>query len=47
MRTIAFWAVIVGIISTIGVVTAQNPGPGAKPPDPDSERRTVPHVEQR
>src|SRR6187551_3548 len=36
MRTIAFWAVIVGIISTIGVVTAQNPGPGAKPPDPNS-----------
>src|SRR6185436_3945861 len=35
-RTIAFWTVIVGIIGTIGVVTAQNPGPGAKPPDPNS-----------
>jgi len=28
--------VIVGIIGTIGVVTAQNPGPGAKPPDPNT-----------
>src|SRR6187200_147934 len=36
MRSIAFWSVIVGIIGTIGVVTAQNPGPGAKPPDPNS-----------
>ena len=35
-RTIAFWSVIVGIIGTIGVVTAQNPGPGAKPPDPNT-----------
>jgi len=36
MRSIAFWSVIVGIIGTIGVVTAQNPGPGAKPPDPNT-----------
>ena len=35
-RIIALWSVIVGIIGTIGVVTAQNPGPGAKPPDPNS-----------
>ena len=35
-RTIAFWSVIVGIIGTIGVVTAPNPGPGAKPPDPNT-----------
>jgi 4-carboxymuconolactone decarboxylase len=37
-RTIAFWSVIVGIIGTIGVVTAQNPGPNAKPPDPNTVR---------
>ena len=35
-RTIAFWCVLVGVIGTIGVVTAQNPGPNAKPPDPNS-----------
>src|SRR4030095_10553223 len=35
-RTIVFWSMLVGIISTIGVVTAQNPGPGAKPPDPNT-----------
>ena len=35
-RTIVFWSMLVGIIGTIGVVTAQNPGPNAKPPDPNS-----------
>lgn len=35
-RTLAFWCVLVGVIGTIGVVTAQNPGPSAKPPDPNS-----------
>ena len=35
-RTIAFWSVLVGVIGTIGVVTAQNPGPSAKPPDPNT-----------
>ena len=35
-RTVAFWSVLVGVIGTIGVVTAQNPGPSAKPPDPNS-----------
>jgi len=35
-RTIAFWSVLVGLLGTIGVVTAQNPGPNAKPPDPNS-----------
>ena len=35
-RTVAFWCLLVGVIGTIGVVTAQNPGPSAKPPDPNS-----------
>jgi 4-carboxymuconolactone decarboxylase len=35
-RTIALWSVLVGIVATIGVVTAQNPGPSAKPPDPNT-----------
>jgi len=33
---IAFWSVLVGVLGTIGVVTAQNPGPAAKPPDPNT-----------
>jgi 4-carboxymuconolactone decarboxylase len=37
-RTFAFWGVLVGVIGTMGVATAQNPGPAAKPPDPNSVR---------
>jgi 4-carboxymuconolactone decarboxylase len=35
-RTFAFWCLLVGVIGTIGIVTAQNPGPSAKPPDPNT-----------
>ena len=37
-RTFAFWGVLVGVIGAMGVATAQNPGPAAKPPDPNSVR---------
>lgn len=37
-RTVAFWCVLVGVIGTIGVVTAQNPGPNAAPPNPNDVR---------
>jgi 4-carboxymuconolactone decarboxylase len=37
-RTFAFWGVLVGVIGAMGVATAQNPGPSAKPPDPNSVR---------
>ncbi|HLG57424.1 MAG TPA: hypothetical protein VI485_18930 [Vicinamibacterales bacterium] len=37
-RTCAFWGVLVGVIGAMGVATAQNPGPAAKPPDPNSVR---------
>ena len=36
VRLLAFWAVIAGVISTMGVMTAQNPGPAAARPDPNS-----------
>lgn len=35
-RTLAFWCVILGVIGSIGAVTAQNPGPAAARPDPNS-----------
>lgn len=35
-RTLAFWCVVVGVIGSIGAVTAQNPGPAAARPDPNS-----------
>jgi 4-carboxymuconolactone decarboxylase len=35
-RTFAFWCVVVGVIGSIGAVTAQNPGPAAARPDPNS-----------
>jgi len=37
-RTLVFWCVLVGLIGSLGVLTAQNPGPTAKPPDPNSVR---------
>ena len=35
-RTVAFWSVVVGIVSTMGSMTAQNPGPSAARPDPNT-----------
>jgi len=35
-RTIAFWSVVVLLLGTIGVMTAQNPGPASARPDPNS-----------
>ena len=35
-RTIAFWGVVIGIVGSIGTMTAQNPGPAAARPDPNS-----------
>ena len=35
-RTAAFWCVAVGVLSTMGVMTAQNPGPAAPRPDPNT-----------
>jgi 4-carboxymuconolactone decarboxylase len=35
-RTVAFWCVVVGVVSAMGVMTAQNPGPAASAPDPNT-----------
>lgn len=37
-RTIVFCCVVAGLIGSLGVAIAQNPGPGAPPPDPNSVR---------
>jgi len=34
--TVAFWCVVIGMVSTMGVMTAQNPGPAAPRPDPNT-----------
>ena len=36
MRRIAFCCALVGLIGAVGVAMAQNPGPNAPPPDPNS-----------
>jgi len=35
-RTLAFWSLVVLLSGTIGVMSAQNPGPAAAKPDPNS-----------
>jgi len=35
-RTLAFWSLVVLLSGTIGVMSAQNPGPAAAKPDPSS-----------
>jgi 4-carboxymuconolactone decarboxylase len=37
-RKLVFWCVLSGLIGSVGAMTAQNPGPSAKPPDPNSVR---------
>ena len=37
-RKLVFCSVLVGLIGSVGAITAQNPGPAAKPPDPNSVR---------
>ena len=37
-HTLVFCCVLVGLIGSVGAITAQNPGPSAKPPDPNSVR---------
>lgn len=37
-RTWVFGAAVVGLVGSLGVVLAQNPGPTAAPPDPNSVR---------
>lgn len=37
-RTIVFCCVLAGMIGSLGIVTAQNPGPSAAPPDPNGVR---------
>ena len=37
-RKLAFCCVLIGLIGSLGVLIAQNPGPAAKPPDPNSVR---------
>jgi len=38
MRKLVFWCTAVGLTASLGVVMAQNPGPSAPPPDPNSVR---------
>jgi 4-carboxymuconolactone decarboxylase len=35
-RTVAFWFVVIGLIGTMGIMSAQNPGPASARPDPNS-----------
>jgi 4-carboxymuconolactone decarboxylase len=37
-RKLVFWCVLSGLIGSVAAMTAQNPGPSAKPPDPNSVR---------
>jgi 4-carboxymuconolactone decarboxylase len=37
-RTVALYCALAGLVTSLGLVRAQNPGPGAAPPDPNTVR---------